>query len=244
MNVAVPRHGFTTFEVDESNDAWFSLKRWIVKWRAVDSVTTLFSNEERTTARWLELEPEWHHGYPQPEEDFGYLSVTYDLTEYCASCGLGTKQRAPFRMRSEPKWGRRGILQLNWVFDEYFVTLEVWETVFKPYDILCRPVENGKGATLKRVVQLVSEAGVDVLTEGLAAAECASCSRVKYLPVARGPFPPLVAEPAGHLVKTRQDFGSGARAYKAVIISQELYGILLKKNVRGISARPVAEHRT
>ena len=49
-------------------------------------------------------------------------------------------------MKAEPKWGRRGVLQLNWVFDEYFATPEVWASFFEPHGIECRPVMNTRGA--------------------------------------------------------------------------------------------------
>src|SRR6266849_2102839 len=89
--------GLVTFEVDETHKSWRGLKLWIDERRAVDIVTTKFSNREIAHARWLELVPTWHHGYPQPEDNFGYREVTYDRSEYCAQCGIGAKQKAPFR---------------------------------------------------------------------------------------------------------------------------------------------------
>lgn len=234
--------GLVAFDVDESHAAWPRLKEWIERRNALDVVSTKFSAAEIGKARWLELEAEWHHGYPQPNElEFGYRAVTYDLTDYCEGCGIGLRQKAPFRMKSEPKWGRRGILQLNWVFDEYFVTPEVWAGVFKPYGVAKREVLGTGGAELKTVVQLVVGQEIDIVTQGLLSENCAACDRVKYAPVARGYFPALVSEPQGHMVKTRQYFGSGASANHCVLISQDLASALASENVRGASVRPVAE---
>ncbi len=219
------------------------MQPWIARRRAVDIVSTHFSKEELAAARWLALEPSWHHGYPQPDEGrFGYREVTCEVADFCEQCGIGLRQKAPFRMKSEPKWGRNGILQLHWVFDEFFVRPEVWSTVFHPNGVGCRPVLDAKGAELKTVVQLVIQEEVDVVVEDLATEHCAHCGRVKSLPVTRGAFPPLANEPSARMAKTREYFGSGASAHRGVLVSQEVARALAAKKVRGASVRPVAEH--
>lgn len=242
MGIVVGASGLVSFELDESHESWPKLQHWIAARKPVDIVKTRFSKQELTGAAWLELVPDWHHGYPQPKEDvFGYREATYDLSNYCSQCGVGLKQKAPFQMKAEPKWGRNRILQLNWVFDEYFVTPEVWASIFEPRDIGCRPVLNTKGAELKSVLQLVVSDEVDINTDGLAQEKCTSCGRVKYLPITRGKFPSLTSEPTGQMVKTRQYFGSGASANKRVLISQDIAQALLAEDVRGASIKPVTE---
>jgi hypothetical protein len=241
MGVVVGASGLVTFEVDEAHEAWSALHLWIARRRAADIVSTKFSERELAEARWLALEPSWHHGYPQPDEGrFGYREATYAVADFCEQCGIGLKQKAPFQMKSEPKWGRNGILQLHWVFDEFFVTPEVWSTVFNPNGVGCRPVLDAKGAKLKTVVQLVVQEEVSVLVEGLAAELCARCGRVKSLPVTRGAFPPPVTEPSVRMAKTREYFGSGASAHRGVLVSQEVARALAAEKVRGASVRPVA----
>lgn len=234
--------GLVSFDLDECHESWPRVRSWIRRRKAVDVVHTKFSSEEIAAAQWLELIPAWHHGYPQPDEEhFGYLRATYDLTDYCTSCGIGAKQRAPFLIRTEPKWGRRGVLQLNWVFDEFFVTPDVWEGVFKPYGIDRRAVLSSRGAELSTVVQLVPKAPeVAVETDDLTGQRCATCGRIKYLPVTRGPFPALVSEPSAKMTKTKQYFGSGASAHRRVIISQDVARALAEMKIRGASMRPVA----
>ena len=246
MGIVVDASGLLiSFDLDEFTKSWPRVKRWIAARRAVDIVSTKFSEQEIAGARWLELEPDWHRGYPQPKpEDFGFREVTYDTSEYCLECGIGLRQKAPFQMKPEPKWGRNGILQLNWVFDEYFVTPAVWTGVFEPLGIGCRLVQSARGLELKNVVQLVVEQEIDIVTEGLPMERCAKCGRVKYNSVGRGPFPALLSEPVGHMAKTRQYFGSGASAFNGVIVSQKLARALAAKNIRGASVRPVAEQST
>lgn len=232
-----------TFHVDEAQPEWPAFKSWIDRRRPVDMVSTNFSKKELQEAQWLEPGIDWHHGYPQPRDDeFGYLEATFDLTNYCARCGIGKTQKAPFQMKGEPKWGKRSILQLNWVFDEYFVTPKVWAGVFQKYGIPSRPVLNTKLAELKTVVQVVVEEHVAVVTKGLVEeTACTTCGRIKYLPVQRGPFPELVSEPSRPMAKTEEYFGSGGSANQGVVVSQALYRDMISASVRGVSFRPVAE---
>jgi hypothetical protein len=228
-----------TFDVDEEHPNWGKLRALFQLWNVSDFLRTEFSKREIDAARWLEIGA-WHHGYPQPDEDvFGYRQVTYDLTDWCEPCGTGKKQKAPFQMKGEPKWGRNGILQLTWIYDELFVTPEVWTSVFKPYGIGRRSVMNTKGGELRTVVQLMIEEEVGIVTGGLPSERCANCGRVKYLPITRGPFPALTGEPSRAMARTREYFGSGGQADKRVLISHELVRSLVAENVRGASLRPV-----
>lgn len=232
--------GFTSFEVDENHRHWSDISEWVKQRRASDSVRTEFDKKELTDADWLVLVPDWHHGYPQPDENnFGYQRVTYDRTLFCEQCGVGLRQVRPFQMKREPKWGRNNILQMNWVFDEYFVTPEIWEKVFKPKGILMRSVTDLKGVELKTVVQLVVTACVGVTTKGLIIEVCERCNRIKYLPVTRGALPPIENLPSVEMVRSREYFGSGASAYNYVLVSRTLARCLIDAKIRGVSLKPV-----
>jgi hypothetical protein len=240
FGVVVSDSGLAVFDVDEANVEWPALQQWIRRRRASDVSSTQFSREEIDGAEWLEIVPEWHHGYPQPKQDsFGFVEVTYDTTRYCRECGVGLAQKAPFQMRAEPKWGRRGVLQLNWVFDEFFVKPEVYAAVFEPMGVRSQLVTNTKGIELKSVVQLVVDEQAGVVTDCLPAETCPRCGVRKYLPVTRGTFPALVSEPSGAMVKTTEYFGSGRSAHKRVLVAQSIARLLVQHDVRGASLRPV-----
>jgi len=229
-----------SFEIDEDLDTWPGIRDWVKRRRAVDVPWTEFSLDELADAQWLQLVGDWHYGYPQPDENgFGYLEATYDLTDWCRECGVGGRQRAPFQMRGEPKWGRRSILQLNWVFDEYLVTPQAWSQVFRPWGVECRAVNNTKGIELKTVVQLVVSESVGIVPDGLASERCHRCGRIKYLPVSRGPFPALAERPMQHMARTKEYFGSGGQAFKGVIVSQALARNIRNSVIRGALLRPV-----
>jgi hypothetical protein len=93
---------------------------------------------------------------------------------------------------------------------------------------------------LKTVVQLVVDEDVGIVTDDLPFVRCGKCGRVKYLPVARGPFPGLEREPSRAMAKTHETFGSGGSAFHGVLVSQRLGKLLRDRNVRGASLRPVA----
>jgi len=231
---------FVAFDIAEDHPNWEQVRTLLQHWDISEGhVRTEFSKQEISDADWLEIGA-WHHGYPQPDEDvFGYRQVTYDLTDWCEQCGAGKRQKAAFQMKGEPKWGQNGILQLTWIYDELFVRPEVWSSIFEPHGIGFRPVQNTKGAELKTVVQLVVEEHVGVETEGLPFERCPRCERVKYLPVARGSFPPLKSQPMKAMAKTLEYFGSGGQADQRVVISQALAKTLASNKVRGPSLRPV-----
>ncbi|WP_205525582.1 hypothetical protein [Pyxidicoccus trucidator] len=241
--VALPGGGdsLLAFDVDEEHQNWGALSSLFQRWRASDVTRTEFTKKEIDSARWLEIGA-WHHGYPQPAEDvFGYRQATYDLTDWCEKCGIGMKQKAPFQMKGEPKWGRNAIMQLVWIYGELFVTPDVWNRVFEPAHVECRPVLNTKGAELKTVVQLVVQTTASIITEGLPAEQCERCGRTKYLPITRGPFPALRDTPVGSMLRTAEYFGSGAQADQHVLMSQDLARSLAKSGVRGASLKPVVE---
>ncbi len=195
-----------------------------------------FTPEETAAARWLSIAA-YPQDYPYPDDIDEYKQVTYDLTEWCRECGVGTKQNAPFRMRREPRWGKRyDILRLHWVDDALFTKPEVWERVFKPFGIGCMPVLNARGtAQLQTVVQLVVEEHVSLSTEGLEGHTCPQCGRVKY----REPLdflPPLLEEPSGAMAMSREWFGGGHAAYQLTLVSQPLWQAIVSAGLRGITA--------
>jgi hypothetical protein len=242
--MAMPGGGdpFVAFDIGEDDPTWLRLQTLLQRWGHSEGyVSTSFTKKELESARWLEVGA-WHHGYPQPHDDeLGYLQATYDLTDWCESCGIGMKQKAPFQMKREPKWGRNAIMQLIWVYDELFVTPDTWIHAFKPAGVGCRPVLNTKGVELKTVVQLVVETSVGIVTDGLAFERCERCGRTKYLPVTRGAFPALRGVPTASLVRTSEYFGSGGQADQRVLMSQDVARALNAAGVRGAELMPVTE---
>jgi hypothetical protein len=232
--------GVLTFEVDERDSRWPSVALLVKELRAVDIVSTKFTDAELKNAKFLGVLSSWHHGYPQPSDDFGYRELTYDLSEYCESCGIGKRQKAPFRFSAAPTWGRKSILQLNWIFDEYFVKPDVFESVFKPFGIGNRPVLlHRTGAKLNSVVQLEISSMVELEMKDRPFKDCLRCSRRKYSPEHHGFFPaPSGTDSA--IFRSTQYLGSGANAFHAVLVSNALYGSIVENNITGIAFQACA----
>jgi len=160
------------------------------------------------------------------------------------TCGVGLRQVAPFRMKREPKWGNRHILQLNWVFDEYFVLPDVWESVFKPFGVGRRPVlDHRREKPLSTVVQLDIQgramSKIDFKDDDFEV--CESCGYRKHHAHRRGMFPFVETDRKDHMVKTQEYFGSGGSAWQAILISAELYREIKRKKLKGVTFYPMAE---
>lgn len=236
------------FDVNESHPQWQRILKWTARrpnrHRAIDTQTTTFTRREILSADHAVVASTWHRGYPQPEQvdESGYLAVTYDLSaHYCWECRSVSRQIAPFRMKGEPRWGRRSILSLEWVCDELFVTPSLWEQTFRPRRIGCLPVLNARGtAPLRSVVQLVVQEIVHLQLPARAGQRCRACGARKYVTHARGLFPRLRTAPSGHLARSAQTFGSGGIAFNAFIASSELVRELTEQGFRGARFWPLA----
>jgi hypothetical protein len=239
--LGVPPLRLVAFDVVESDPQWPEWHEWINRRRPSDIVQTRFSGEEIGQAEHLAIRADGQIGYPQPHEaDFGYLEATYDLSEYCESCGVGKLQKAPFQMKREPKWGHRGILQLNWVFDEFFVQVGEPASVFQAVGVEVRPVADRSLSELATVMQLNIAETIPIDARDLDGQSCPKCSRIKYLPVVRGMTPALLDRPTARMFKSVEWFGSGASAWRETIITQEVRAALDRSGIQGLAFIPVA----
>ncbi len=133
--------------VGEDEERWPTVKSLIASLKMADVPFTEYTSLEIERAHFHNIHSTGHFGYPQPEDDFKYLNVTYDATHYCSVCGSGARQVAPFRLRKQPSQAQRALVQLNWVFDEFFVSRENWQKIFEPFGISFLPVLHWKSLT-------------------------------------------------------------------------------------------------
>jgi hypothetical protein len=233
--------GFTAFQINEDDVRWPSVNLLVDRYSAVDTVRTVFSSSECKQAKYFGMRPSWHYGYPMPDDDFGYLQ-DFDLSEYCARCGIGLKQLVPFRMKRAPPWGNKSIVQLNWVFDEFLVKPETWTNIFKPFGIDCLPVLlHREGTALDSVVQLKIERVMDLEMGDSPYEECGFCGRKKYLPITRGFLPQPQITDQSTLFKSSQYFGSGGNAFRLVIASANLYRSIVDSKLKGVTFAPCSD---
>lgn len=265
----IPVKNYDQVEMSEDNPMWPITERTIKELDPArsDMIRTEFSLHECLDAPWIELRFFWQKDYPQPEND--YLEIAYDLSAYCNKCGTGKKQKAPFRMLREPRWGTRHIFTFYWEPDIFFVRSEVHKAVFLPKGIGCIPVlHHSSGKELKSVVQLdiptldydilalnkahrtdsverriIGKCNNPVFDDDHQRETCPKCGRSKLCYVTRGPMPPMRSVPQGlHSFRTKEYFGAncGRVAVGAILISQELYSEIARCKLKGVQFLPVA----
>ena len=225
------------FDISEEDPRWEDVKRLPPKFRSLDTIYTKFLQTELEAATAFVVYASSPRGYPEPSDQLGYLTATYDPFEYCDKCGIGLRQIRPFRLKSRPSL-KRDVMQLNWVFDEYLVSREVWSSVFAPHGIGCWPVVlNGTGREIDTVVQLKIPDRVGLQIEDSAFGSCDHCGRKKVRLVRRGFSPPPVGVVA-QMSKSTQWFGSGACAHNLVLVSSLLYREITAACLRGVTFYP------
>jgi ribosomal protein L37E len=197
-------------------------------------VATEYSEDDLRAARYLAMLATDQHGYPEPALSGKYLAATFNLEAYCSACGIGKMQAAPFRLKKPPSL-RKSIRQLNWVFDEYFVSTGIYETVFKPFGIGCRPIVlHRTGDLIDSVVQLDVPVTVDLEPGRWPSKVCPRCGRRKYAATGlRRDVCPRPNETGMPMFRSKQYFGDGARAFQLVLVSQKLRRVMTLSALEG-----------
>jgi len=260
--------GISVLNVTEDQREWPDVEAAIAASHSVtDTISNSFTSDELDSAEWLVMHALGHHGYPQPDDNFGYKEATYDLSDYCATCGIGATQKAPFRLRADPKAAHSQFLQLNWVFDQYFLRAEARDGIrsqgISGVEFLS-PVIHKNGLPSQRVSQLVvtdtlesaldpsglqtvtcREHNEEWLAYGLARAnrlkDQVYCGRVKYHLVHRGPLR-FVGDAfigAPDVVRSHEWFGSGASAFNLIVVNQKFHQLVVRSKWRGVYFEPL-----
>lgn len=258
----------SVLNITEDHEAWPIVEGLLSQFDLTrHAIENLFSRKEIDDADWLAAYAQGHHGYPQPEDCSEYIEQTYDTTDYCPMCGIGGVQKAPFRFRAEPKVDHSHFLQLNWVFDEFFVRPEVRSALeesgitgvsFVP------PILHKKNQPIERVVQMKID---KALVEGpdisdLPSVTCQQyneefkedrpkkfrsssmsyCHRVKYhhgMQKGAFKFYRYTFDGMPDVVKSKEWFGSSALAFRMLIVSSRFRDIVLRMKWRGIAFKPL-----
>jgi hypothetical protein len=239
IGIEIGENDLEAFDIAESTDSWPLVAAWIARNRVQDLVRTEYEREELLAADWLLMRGTWIQGYPEPKSDEdGFVDVTFDVSERCGSCGRGSMQCAPFRIRGEPKWGRRGAMSLNWIHEEIFFKAEVFSKHLQPLGLGYWPVQNARGKELKTVVQLRVDEHKPLDLEGLPQTICPDCGRVAFTVPARDPFPAPSTPPSGQAFKITQFIGKTPGGERRIIVSHRVARALVEADVRGVGFRP------
>jgi hypothetical protein len=180
------------------------------------------------------------------QDDFGYQRVTYRAGSGCEGCGAGLVQVAPFRLKKAPTQRHSTVLQLNWVFDEFFVSsagrAQLEAAGLKGFEFES-PVLHKTGAIVPGWFQMkvTHTFPLSLVTEGLTSEKCSRCQQVKYnCPQGHLPtFAGSMSDGNTDVVKTSEWFGSGFSAHRPVLVSQWFVRLVLAEKWRGVSLSPV-----
>lgn len=230
----------SALDIYESNPHWTFIEKYAQKNDLFCLSEAVFSKEELKNAEWMEVRSVWHYSYPQPEDDFGYETITYTRQHHCRECGQGLEQVDSFRIKKPPNWGKRHLMMLNWIEDEFFVD-EVAKTLFEkefPF-ITFMNVKNKSGNEVwanifQMILPVLEEKGmVEEQRRLREVLLCPCCGQKKYhlngldrLKLQRKIFTNAPA-----IAKTAEWFGWGKGASHHIVINQEMYQFLLSNHL-------------
>ncbi|MEL6942329.1 MAG: hypothetical protein AAFO82_06645 [Bacteroidota bacterium] len=232
--------GFRTFSIDENDPKWNLIERHILEWQAGNYIETKFSKSELEQANYYKLDPSWHHSYPMPSHNYEYLGKTFEIINF--EYKVVSNQITNFEITSEPKWGKNDFLQLNWVFDVFFVKSEVWEKYLLPMNIQCMPVLDYRTKKeLKSIVQILPQGKTKISdTTVLNKNITINGNMDRYDPPSKGFFPSIeIPDKNWHFFSSKEYFGNGYSTFNSTFCSKEFYNIIKKYNLKGIDFRPV-----
>ncbi len=220
--------GCDVFKIYDKN-VYFELRDLFKKWDSSETLGIDFTKKEILSAQYCIINKWRPYGYPMPDDDFGYLNLTYDKDKMCNKCGSNSVQKDVFRVRKVPKYP---MWCLEWVYDELFVRKDLYEKIFKPLGIECRSLRKYKDdSVIDSYVQLV----IPVIEEPLdlssyQSQKCSVCGTVKYDVEVQGYFP-LQEHPLPYIYKSKEYFGDGFDADRKIFVSGKVRDLMIENGL-------------
>jgi hypothetical protein len=243
----LPGHaiGMVYFDIVESDPQWKQVEELVRAKGASDVFNTVFAEEEILSAEWIRLIPAFEQGYPQPKEEMAWKQITYE--NQCPQCGVGYRQKAPFRLAKEPRLGKHDFMCLYWTYT-VFCAFKVLETL-KDYQIRGCEVWEAIIHRMSQPSEVVSQLVFPNVAEpGLADGDklqpetCPQCNITKYAHHRRGYMhlrQDALRSDTDFLL-TQEWFGSGGYSgFREILISNRLAKLILEKGWRGVTLKPV-----
>lgn len=228
--------GLMVFETDSRSVHWEEFLASTVHLEIDVDLGAKFSATEIAQAEWCHLVGTSTNGYPQPEDT--YRERTYDLAATCRTCWAGVRQTAPFRMKVAPKWGRRSLTQMVWVYDAWFVEPRAYREIFEPFGIDSREVLMRGGSTIGNAVQLVVDEVVALDEYRQSGELCVTCEQFKWHAALSDFAPGPVEPPRGPIAMSEQWYGSGGMAFRATLVRQDLAAAMSAAGLKGAVLHP------
>ncbi len=239
-------HGpiITGCDVSETNPSWCKIKKIVTDSNLPFITDKRFTEAEIRSSKWVFVRPDYIWGYPMPDQDMGYKSLSFDRASECPVCGAGRRQTAQLRLKGEPSWRGRAFLGINWILD-ICARPDVVDSMRKQglSGFEAAPILEHKSAgPLQTVLQLrfAEETACGLLDDNLER-ESPSCGHVKYIGASREIYRFRADALTGcpDFVQTAQWFGSGHLAVKLVLASSAFANLYMNNAWKGLRLEPV-----
>ena len=181
-----------------------------------------YTKEEILASEYCVIRNYHYCGYPEHLND-----ITCEWQDNCTSCHYNAVQIDDYRVSKVAKHKLWGFFA--WVFEVLFASVDLYQEVFEPLGIGCRPLRTKGGKIIDGVVQLV----IPVIDEDMVFLnhnyrECPECGKRKYVGAPINPFYPLHKHPLPHIYLSKERFGDGWFSDREIYISTELALKLIK----------------
>jgi hypothetical protein len=254
---------FLEFYLYEDRPNFSALKEAVSKFDVDPQIYSEYEKSDIDNAAWFVILTGAYQ-YPQPEDDFGYRKATFDLRNYCNFCGIGKKQNAPFRLKTEPKQMNKQFWGLNWEFEPVFVREEAKRILEKEHVKgiqFDQPVLHKSNKKIESFYQLhidkVLDGGFDSYNTKTITCKYQNeenlntenkgdyCGRIKFHhPLIGGyKFDKTVFDPAFDIVQSHEYFGSGGRAGRIQIVTKRIKQLIGKYKLKGLYFIPIMHER-
>ena len=232
------------FEIDEADLKWAEVKEIVTAFNLPLLTDKRFSEAEIRSSEWVVARSDYIWGYPMPDLDMGYKSVSFDPSSECPVCGTGRNQTASLYLKGEPPWRGRAFMGINWILgicarpDVIDCMREQGLSGFEAVPIL----KHKSGEPLHTVAQLRFP---KVLPHGLiddnVEMETPSCGHVKYLGAPRGLYRFSADAFSGcpDFAQTAEWFGSGHLAIKRTLASSGFVDLYMNNSWKGLRLEPI-----
>ena len=239
-----------SFEIQKNDSHWQNISDILRNSTPRCISDTPPAQDDLSDTEWLRMWCQTRFGYPQPEAGFQYKSITYIRERICPECGNGSTQQDAFRIKKLPAWGRKHFAELNWVYDELFLSdaakkiLQAEQITGITFDAVKNKTgtETLSGINQLRVTYVLKPGIIEEHSDIRSVTVCERCLTKKYLlyPGGKMTMHREIFEGAPDIVKTAEVFGSGRCAVRHTLIRRKVYELLIENQLgRGLVFEPI-----
>lgn len=234
-----------TFEITEADPKWPRVSELLHQKPGFNFVWTEYTVEETLSAEWLAVAAIRHMRFANEARGWRYVS----LEKGCPACGVGVRQKAPFRVMSEPRLKTTFATTINcWpllaVPQMVRALLDAGIRGFESWPVLL--LKTGQPCIGFQELHITTVAGPALVeeeaeTERFRREACAACGQVRYTSYNRGMMPLRRSQLATDvdLQLTYEWFGTLHAAHRQILVSQRVARIVMDSSATGIVLWPI-----